>query len=55
MALAFSKLQELDSNGKNNALSNMFSSHPQTKDRISNIIKKCKKDNIAPPEGCNLE
>lgn len=55
MALAFSKLQELDSNGKSNALSNMFSSHPQTKDRISNIIKKCKKDNIAPPEGCNLE
>ena len=55
MAMAFSKLQELEAGGSSNALVNMFSSHPQTKDRISNIIKKCKKDKIAPPEGCTLE
>ena len=55
MAMAFSKLQELESGGKSNTLVKMFSSHPQTKDRISNIVKKCKKDKIAPPEGCNLD
>lgn len=54
MAMAFSKLQSLESGGSAGMLANMFSSHPQTKDRISNIIKKCKKDKIAPPEGCNL-
>ncbi|MCH5234344.1 MAG: M48 family metallopeptidase [Muribaculaceae bacterium] len=54
MAMAFSKLQELEAGGSSNALVKMFSSHPQTKDRITNIIKKCKKDKIAPPEGCNL-
>ena len=55
MAMAFNKLQELEAGGASNSLVNMFSSHPQTKDRISNIIKKCKKDKIAPPEGCDLE
>lgn len=55
MAMAFNKLQELENGGKSNVLVNMFSSHPQTKDRISNIIKKCKKDKIAPPEGCTLK
>lgn len=57
MAMAFSKLQELESGGTNGILTKltkMFSSHPQTKDRISNIAKKCKKDGIAPPPGCNL-
>lgn len=54
MAMAFSKLQELEAGGASNALVKMFSSHPQTKDRISNIIKKCKKDKIAPPENCTL-
>lgn len=55
MAMAFSKLQELETSGSSNLLTNMFSSHPQTKDRISNIVKKCKKDKIAAPEGCNIE
>lgn len=54
MAMAFSKLQQLESSGSANALTKMFSSHPQTKDRINNIIKKCRKDNIAAPPGCNL-
>ena len=55
MAMAFNKLQEMEAGGVSNSLVNMFSSHPQTKDRIKNIIKKCKKDKIYPPEGCNLE
>ena len=54
MAMAFSKLQELETGSQSSALANMFASHPQTKDRIANIVKKCKNDNIAPPEGCNL-
>lgn len=54
MAMAFSKLQSLE-NGNTSALANMFSSHPQTKDRISNIVKKCKKDNFEAPEGCNIK
>ena len=55
MAMAFSKLQELESGSSGNYLTKMFSSHPQTKDRVSNIIKKCKKDKITPPQGCNLK
>ena len=56
MVMAFSKLQQLESDQSNsNILSNMFSSHPQTKDRIANIIKKCKKDKISPPEGYNFQ
>lgn len=54
MAMAFAKLQSLEGGSKSSALSNMFSSHPQTKDRITNIIKRCKKDNIAAPEGCTI-
>ncbi|MCH5240141.1 MAG: M48 family metallopeptidase [Muribaculaceae bacterium] len=54
MAMAFTKLQSLEGTSAGNSLQKMFSSHPQTKDRIKNIIKKCKKDNIAPPEGCTL-
>lgn len=54
MAMAFSKLQSLESSGSSSALQNMFSSHPQTKDRISNIVKRCKKDKIAAPEGCTI-
>lgn len=54
MAMAFSKLQSLEASGKTNVLTKMFSSHPQTKDRIENIKKKCKKDNIEKPGSCNL-
>lgn len=55
MAMAFSKLQSLESSGQSSVLAKMFSSHPQTKDRISNIAKKCKKDNIAKPQGCTIK
>lgn len=55
MALAFSKLQSMEGSSKGSALTNMFSSHPQTKDRINHIIEKCKKDNIEAPENCSLK
>lgn len=54
MAMAFSKLQQLDSGSKANLLTKMFSSHPQTKDRISHIVQRCQKDNIVPPQNCNI-
>ena len=55
MAMAFAKLQSLEASGKSNVLTKMFSSHPQTKDRITNIVKKCKKDKIEKPAGCTLD
>lgn len=54
MAMAFSKLQSLEGTATGNSLSNMFSSHPQTKDRIKHIADKCKKDKIEAPQDCNL-
>ena len=52
MALAFTKLQKLESGSSAGLLTKMFSSHPQTNDRITHIIEKCKKDKIEPPKGC---
>ena len=56
MAMAFQKLQQLENNSgaSANALQKMFSSHPATPDRIKHIVEKCKKDKIAPPDGCNI-
>ena len=54
MAMAFTKLQQLENGSKSNLVTKMFSSHPQTKDRISHIVQKCQKDNIPPPEGCSI-
>lgn len=55
MAMAFSKLESLESAGQTNGMAQMFSSHPATQDRIHHIIDRCHKDNITPPEGCNLK
>ena len=55
MALAFAKLQELESGQKASAIQKMFSSHPSTDKRIKHIVEKCKKDGIAAPEGCTLD
>lgn len=54
MAMAFAKLQELESGG-GSAIQKMFSSHPSTPDRIKHIVQKCKKDNIEAPEGCTIQ
>lgn len=55
MAMAFTKLGELEGNVQNNGLSQMFSSHPSTPDRIKHIVDRCHKDNITPPAGCTLK
>ena len=51
MAMAFEKLQSMESSAgaSSSTLSKMFSSHPQTKDRITHIEERCKKDNIERP------
>lgn len=57
MAMAFQKLLELEqgAGGSSSALQKMFSSHPATNDRIKHIAEKCKKDNIAAPEGFTVK
>lgn len=55
MAMAFTKLGQLEGNAQSNGMSQMFSSHPSTPDRIKHIVARCKKDNITPPAGCNLK
>lgn len=55
MAMAFTKLEELEGSSQSNGLSQMFSSHPSTPARISHIVERCHKDKIAPPEGCTLK
>ena len=55
LAMAFSKMQQLENNSKySNALNKMFSSHPTTPDRIKHIKDRCNKDKIAKPANCNL-
>ena len=54
MAMAFSKLEALESGAQTNGMAQMFSSHPSTPDRIKHIVERCKKDKIAPPAGCTL-
>lgn len=55
MAMAFTKLGSLESGTQSNGLSQMFSSHPSTPDRIQHIVDRCHKDNITPPQGCTLK
>ena len=55
MAMAFSKLKSMEVGAQTNGMAQMFSSHPATQDRINHIIDRCHKDNITPPEGCNLK
>lgn len=54
MALAFNKLKSLEGTSSNNGLKQMFSSHPTTEKRIEHIVKRCKKDKIAPPAGASV-
>lgn len=55
MAMAFSKLESMESGAQSSQLSQMFSSHPSTPDRIQHIVDRCHKDNITPPAGCTLK
>lgn len=51
IAMAFSKLQEMEGGAQSNGMQQMFSSHPSTQKRIAHIVERCKKDHIAPPSG----
>lgn len=55
MAMAFTKLEELEGKSQANGLSQMFSSHPSTPARIKHIADRCRKDKIAPPAGCTIK
>lgn len=55
MAMAFTKLGELEGASQSGGLSQMFSSHPSTPERIKHIVDRCHKDKIAPPAGCSLK
>lgn len=51
MVFAFEKFLTLDGGGnaKSSYIDRMFSSHPETKDRIARMEKRCKKDGIERP------
>jgi len=52
MVMAFEKFlkMESESGAKSSYVDKMFSSHPETKDRIKRMSERCKKDGIARPE-----
>lgn len=52
MVMAFEKLQSLEgqSSGNSNIISKMFSSHPDTKDRIKKMSERATKDGYIRPE-----
>ena len=50
MIMAFEKLESLEGENKtSNYINKMFSSHPETKDRIKELSKRAEKDGIEPP------
>ena len=49
MVMAFEKLQTLEGNQKSTMTSRMFSSHPETAERIERMEKRAKKDGIERP------
>lgn len=49
MVQAFEKLQGMEGGGKSSYVSKMFSSHPETADRIKRMSERCTKDGIARP------
>lgn len=50
MVMAFEKLQNLSSGTKASYIQKMFSSHPETADRIARMQKRAQKDGISRPE-----
>mgnify|MGYP002534072115 CR=1 FL=1 len=47
MVMAFEKLDSMSGSSKSSMIDRMFSTHPQTVDRIARMTKRCEKDNIA--------
>lgn len=51
MVMSFEKFLTLEGNqAKSSYITKMFSSHPETKDRIKRLSDRCKKDGIARPQ-----
>lgn len=50
MVKSFEKLQNLEGSTKSTTVQKMFSSHPETKERIERMTKRCEKDGIQRPE-----
>lgn len=57
MVMSFEKLQSLEGEGGQSAstVQKMFSSHPQTKDRIEKMTKRCQKDGYVRPAATPAE
>ena len=49
MVKSFEKLQNLEGSTKSTTVQKMFSSHPETKERIDRMTKRCEKDGIPRP------
>lgn len=49
MVMAFEKFLEMEGGAKTSYVQKMFSSHPETKDRIKRMTDRCNKDHIARP------
>lgn len=49
MVKSFEKLQNLEGGVKSSTVDKMFSSHPETKERIERMTKRCEKDGIQRP------
>ena len=55
MAMALDKLRQVSpSSGSFDLAEHLFSDHPSTTKRIKRLAKKCKKEGVAVPKGCNL-
>ncbi|MDE6277116.1 MAG: M48 family metallopeptidase [Muribaculaceae bacterium] len=50
MVMAFEKLDSMSGSSKSSLMDRMFSSHPQTVDRIARMTKRANKDGIARPQ-----
>lgn len=50
MVKSFEKLQNLEGGVKSSTVDKMFSSHPETKERIERMTKRCEKDGIPRPD-----
>lgn len=50
MVMAFEKLQNMEGDTKSSYVTKMFSSHPETKDRIKRMTDRCRKDGITRPD-----
>lgn len=53
MVKSFEKLQNLEGSTKSTTVQKMFSSHPETKDRIERMTKRCQKDGYERPEAAH--